>query len=72
MIKLPVFKQKFLYYNLGTTLYQLRVGNTVSKHKRGYNLQNFPVAVPPPAPKPISYLQYETNRTCQQPSPRFV
>ena len=53
-------------------LYQLRVGNTVSKHKWGYKLQNFTAAAPPPAPKPITYLHYEKNRTCQQPSPRFA
>ena len=64
MIKLPVFKQKFLYHYVGTILYQLRL-NTVSKHKWGYKLQNFPMAAPPPAPKPISYLHYETICTCQ-------
>ena len=36
-------------------MFQLIVGNTVSKHKWGYKLQNFPEALPP-APKPISYL----------------
>ena len=50
----------------------LRVGKTVSKHNWGYQLQTFPVAVPPPTPKPISYLQNEMNRTCQQPRPRFA
>ena len=36
-------------------MYLLRVGNTVSKHRWGYKLQNFPEAVLP-VPKPISYL----------------
>ena len=38
-----------------TILYQLRVGNTVSKHRWANKLQNFPEAAPP-APKPMSYL----------------
>ena len=48
-----------------TILYQLRVANTVSRDRWGYKLQNFAKAAPP-ANKPISYIQYETNRTCQQ------
>ena len=36
-------------------MYQLRVGNTVSKHRLAYKLQNFLEAVPP-APKSINYL----------------
>ena len=73
MIKLPVFIQRFQYYNVGTILYKLKVGNTVSKHKLGYKLKNFPEAAPPPAPKPISYLQYEKNYTWPaQPSPHFT
>ena len=71
-IKLTVFKQKVLYSNIRTILYQLRVRNTVSKHKWRYKLQNVPVAAPPPARKPISYLQYEKNCTCQQSSPCFA
>ena len=38
-----------------TILYQLKVGNTVSKRRWGYILQHF-CEVSPPAPKPISYL----------------
>ena len=38
MIKLQAFEQKCLYYNVSNNFnvsnkYQLRVGNTVSKHK---------------------------------------
>ena len=34
MIKLPVFKKKCLYYNVGSNFcVSLRTGNTVSKHK---------------------------------------
>ena len=38
-----------------TILYQLGVGNTVSKHRWRYKLQNFPEAALP-VPKPISNL----------------
>ena len=36
-------------------MHQLGVGNTVSKHRLAYKLQNFLEAVPP-APKSINYL----------------
>ena len=69
MIKLSVFKKKmFILWCRYQFCVSLRAVNTVYKHKWGYKLQNFLVAVLP-SPRSISYLQYETNHTCQQPRP---
>ena len=53
-----------------TYLYQLRVGNTVSKDISGYKLQNFPVGMRRLPQNPLA--MYKTKRTCQQPRSRFA
>ena len=57
-----------------TTLRQfLRAGNTVSKHKRGYKLQNVPAVTVPLDPlTSYIYTQHETSRTCLQPRSSFA
>ena len=47
MIKLPVFKKNVENGGNNYFLLILRAGNTVSKYKSGYKLQNFSVAVLP-------------------------
>ena len=51
----------------------LRAGNTVSKDKWGYKLQNVPaVAVPLDSLASYIYIMHETSCTCLEPRPSFA
>ena len=57
--------------NVGSV--SLGAGNTVSKHKWGYKLQNVPaVAVPLDPLASYIYIMHETSCTCLQPRPNFA
>ena len=82
MIKLAVFKKivNIIMQNVGGTQFcvSLRSGNTVSKHKWGYFTlcKMLQLSGCGCSPRPITsfatYIQHETNCTCQQPRPNFA
>ena len=57
--------------NVGSV--SLGAGNTVSKHKWGYKLQNVTAVAAPPDPlASYIYLMHETSCTCLQLRPSFA
>ena len=75
MIKLAAaFKNKCYYYSVGNNFcVSLKPGNTVSKDKWGYKLQNVPaVAVHLDPLASCIYIMNETICTCLQPRPSFA